>query len=95
VDSVKNVIASKVSATFGGEHVGAAQTLIARESGFNPYAVNKTSGACGLSQSFPCSKMGCKLSDIGCQVEWFNNYVLNRYKNPTLALAHSNSTGWY
>lgn len=50
-----------------------------KESGNNPYAVNKSSGACGLAQSLPCSKMNCALGDYACQDAWATQYMLNRY----------------
>ena len=50
-----------------------------KESGNNSYAINQSSGACGLGQALPCSKMGCDLSDYQCQDNWFTNYCINRY----------------
>jgi hypothetical protein len=63
--------------------------LIARESSFKPDAINPTSGACGLGQSLPCSKMQCSLdiNGIECQIEWVENYVANRYGTIDKALA--------
>jgi hypothetical protein len=49
------------------------------ESGNNSYAINPYSGACGLGQALPCSKMGCSLSDYICQDNWFTAYALERY----------------
>lgn len=49
------------------------------ESGNNPGAINKSSGACGLGQALPCSKMGCTLDDYGCQDAFFTSYMLARY----------------
>lgn len=53
--------------------------IYAHESGNNPAAINKSSGACGLGQALPCSKMGCSLSDYACQDAWFTNYMKQRY----------------
>lgn len=50
-----------------------------KESGNNPGAINKSSGACGLGQALPCSKMPCSLSDYACQDNFFTQYMLNRY----------------
>ncbi|MEK6879068.1 MAG: hypothetical protein AABY22_05640, partial [Nanoarchaeota archaeon] len=52
---------------------------------FNPYAINSSSGACGLGQALPCSKMKCDLSDTACQISWTINYIKDRYGNPTNA----------
>lgn len=49
------------------------------ESGNNPSRINKSSGACGLGQALPCSKMGCALGDYACQDAFFTKYMLNRY----------------
>lgn len=72
-----------------------AAELIARESGFNPKAVNSSSGACGLVQANPCSKLGCSLDDIDCQLDWFWNYIAGRYGTITKALEFHNQKGWY
>lgn len=50
-----------------------------KESGNNPNAVNRSSGACGLAQALPCSKMGCALGDYACQDAWATNYMQGRY----------------
>ena len=50
-----------------------------KESGNNPGAINKGSGACGIGQAWPCSKMKCSLSDYACQDAFFTNYAVTRY----------------
>lgn len=50
-----------------------------KESGNNPGAINPSSGACGLGQALPCSKLPCSLSDYACQDRWFTNYAMERY----------------
>lgn len=49
------------------------------ESGNNPGAINSGSGACGLGQALPCSKMPCALTDYACQDNFFTAYMLERY----------------
>ena len=70
-----------------------------RESSWNPNAVNKKSGACGIPQSLPCRKMASEGSDYRTnyktQVRWGLKYIANRYGNPTNAWKHSQRTGWY
>jgi len=73
---------------FGVEHWGALDELITNESGWNPFARNKNSGACGIGQALPCEKMECESWDYACQAEWTLDYIENRYKNPTNALTH-------
>ena len=53
--------------------------IFMRESGNNPSAINASSGACGLGQALPCSKMPCSLSDYNCQVNFFTSYAISRY----------------
>ena len=67
------------------------EELVRNESGWNPYSRNGSSGACGLGQAMPCSKMDCESWDYECQVDWTINYVANRYKTPSKALAHWNA----
>jgi uncharacterized protein YabE (DUF348 family) len=71
--------------------------LIGKESGCNPGAVNRSSGACGIPQALPCSKLPCPLDAAGavCQLKWMNNYVLNRYGSWAAARAFHASRGWY
>lgn len=70
-----------------------AHILIMRESGCNPNAVNRSSGACGIPQALPCSKLGT--SDPVEQLRWMQNYVVRRYGSWANAVAHSTSVGWY
>lgn len=82
-------------AAAGITDVGNAMELINRESGCNPAAVNKSSGACGVAQELPCGKSGCSRSDGACQVKWMNSYVVNRYGSWAGAVAWHNSHNWY
>ena len=69
--------------------------LIARESGFNEYAINVGSGACGLGQFLPCSKLKCDLSDVDCQLDAIEEYVVRRYGTIERALVFHDVMGWY
>lgn len=77
----------------GVSDVQSAYTLIMRESGCNPNAINASSGACGIPQALPCSKLGT--SNPVEQIKWMQNYCVSRYGSWGGALAHSNSVGWY
>lgn len=66
-----------------------------KESGNNPGAINKSSGACGLGQALPCSKMPCSLSDYACQDNFFTQYMLNRYGTWDNAKSFWLSRGWW
>ena len=53
--------------------------IYAKESTCDIGAVNKISGACGIGQALPCSKLTCSLYDYKCQNKWFNDYAKRRY----------------
>ena len=75
----------------------ATTKLIAGESGCNPHSYNASSGACGIPQSLPCSKMGCSLNDPVCQLRWMDSYVKGRYGSWDNAYATwlNRSPHWY
>lgn len=72
-----------------------AMQLIQKESGCNPNAINRSSGACGVAQELPCGKSGCRLGDGACQVRWMHSYILGRYGSWANALAFHRSHSWY
>lgn len=61
------------------ESWGYADFMVQKESGWNPNALNKSSGACGLAQALPCSKLGPNWSNPVVALNWMNNYVNGRY----------------
>ena len=70
-----------------------------KESHWNMYAQNRYSGAYGIPQALPASKMATAGSDYltnyETQINWGLNYIYHRYGNPTKALSYSNARGWY
>jgi hypothetical protein len=73
--------------------------LWARESGWNYKATNAGSGAFGIPQALPGSKMA-KFGDDwetnpATQIKWGLNYIEGRYDTPCGAWSHSQDTGWY
>ena len=70
-----------------------------RESGWNRLARNPTSGAYGIPQALPPSKMGPDAnppkSSAIAQIDWGLNYIKGRYGSPSAAWAHEVSHGWY
>lgn len=66
-----------------------------KESGNNPNSINRSSGACGLGQALPCSKMGCSLGDYACQDAYFTKYMQSRYGTWENAQAFWNSHRWW
>lgn len=68
------------------------------ESGNNPYAVNPYSGACGLGQALPCSKLlsACgSLSNVGCQIDFFTAYAVRAYGSTANAWNVWQSRRWW
>lgn len=67
-----------------------------KESGWNPNAVNKSSGAFGIAQILPSAHPTANRNmSAQEQIEWGLNYIRNRYGSPSKAWAHSQRTNWY
>ena len=70
-----------------------------RESGWNPRAMNPSSGAYGIPQALPGGKMASAgadwRTDPATQIRWGLSYIASRYGTPCGAWAHSQSNGWY
>lgn len=67
-----------------------------KESGWNPNAVNKSSGAFGIAQILPSAHPTAKRNmSAQEQIEWGLNYIKNRYGSPSQAWAHSQRKNWY
>lgn len=75
------------------------ESLWTRESGWNPYAENSSSGAYGIPQALPGSKMASFGSDWATnattQIKWGLWYIRASYGSPCGAWSHSESYGWY
>ena len=70
-----------------------------KESGWNPNSHNSSTGAHGIPQALPASKMASKGSDYYTngytQIRWGLEYIKGRYSSPSAAWAHFQSKGWY
>jgi hypothetical protein len=70
-----------------------------RESGWNTYASNPSSGAYGIPQALPGSKMASAGADWATnpatQIRWGLGYIQQVYGSPCAAWGHSQSVGWY
>ena len=70
-----------------------------KESRWNPYASNSSSGAYGIPQALPASKMATYGTDYRTnyktQIEWGLSYIKSRYGTPSAAWNHSCTKGWY
>lgn len=66
-----------------------------KESNNRPDAINPTSGACGIGQALPCSKMPCSLEDYQCQDAFFTDYMKRRYGTWENAKAFWLKNNWW
>lgn len=74
---------------------GYADFMVQKESGWNPNSINKSSGACGLAQALPCSKVpGDPFNPIN-SLNWMNDYVNGRYGGWAGAYNFWISHKWY
>ncbi|MFC4148351.1 lytic transglycosylase domain-containing protein [Micromonospora mangrovi] len=84
---------------FGIDQFPCLDKLWTRESGWNHKAYNAGSGAYGIPQALPGSKMGSVADDWktnpATQIKWGLGYIEGRYDDPCGAWAHSESSGWY
>lgn len=95
------------SALSGNKHTWLAQSgipesewhyvdsIVQRESGWNPNAVNKSSGACGLGQQLPCGKWAGAWNDPVAALVAQYGYVKGRYGSYAQAVAFWNVNHWY
>lgn len=81
-------------AGISSDDFGYVNFLVSRESGWNPNSVNKSSGACGLPQALPCSKLGSNWNDPIHALQWMSSYV-NRYGGWKGAYDFWQSHHWY
>jgi hypothetical protein len=73
--------------------------IVSHESGWNHTATNSSSGAYGLVQALPATKMASAGSDWktnpATQIKWGLNYMNERYGSPNAAWAFWQANGWY
>jgi TP901 family phage tail tape measure protein len=101
--SANQKIGATLAATRGwvGPQWAALKNLWNGESGWNERALNKSSGAYGIPQSLPASKMASAGSDWktnpATQIKWGLSYIASRYGNPLNAYSAwlSRSPHWY
>ena len=84
---------------FGMDQWSCLNTLWDHESGWNTHAENPSSGAYGIPQALPGSKMGTAGSDwqnsAATQVKWGLGYIKGRYSTPCGAWGFWQSNNWY
>ena len=73
--------------------------LYMKESGWNPNAHNSSSGAHGIPQALPGSKMASHGSDWqtnpATQIAWGLDYIAGRYGDPCSAWSFFQAKNWY
>lgn len=73
--------------------------LWTKESGWSTTSLNRSSGAYGIPQSLPASKMATAGADYmtnpATQIRWGLGYIKSRYGSPAAAWAHSQAVNWY
>jgi hypothetical protein len=73
--------------------------LWSHESSWNVYASNPYSGAYGIPQAVPGSKMASAgprwETSARTQIRWGLEYIKGRYGSPHVAWEHELATGWY
>lgn len=84
---------------WGSGQFSCLKALWNRESGWNYRAKNPSSGAYGIPQALPGSKMRSAGADWRSnpvtQIRWGLGYIAGRYGTPCGAWSHSESAGWY
>lgn len=84
---------------WGQDQYSCLVKLWERESNWRVSALNRGSGAYGIPQALPGTKMASEGADWRTnpqtQIRWGVKYIQGRYKTPCTALVHSDTVGWY
>jgi hypothetical protein len=94
-------IARSMLASFGwpSSQFSCLEPLWAHESGWSVTATNPSTGAYGIPQADPGSKMASAgpdwKSDAATQIKWGLTYIKDTYGSPCGAEGHEQADGWY
>jgi hypothetical protein len=94
-------IAAAMLGSYGwsSSQFGCLVSLWNAESGWNVYAQNPSSGAYGIPQALPGSKMASAgpnwQNDAATQIRWGLGYIKSLYGSPCGAWSHELAAGWY
>lgn len=84
---------------WGATEFACYNKIIMRESMWDPQATNPSSGAFGIPQALPASKMASAGSDWrtnpATQIRWGLGYVKDTYQTPCQAWSFKSAHGWY
>ena len=82
-----------------GSQTACLDQLWTRESNFQTGATNPQSGAYGIPQALPASKMAAAGADWqtspATQIRWGLGYIAGRYGDPCNAWSHETASNWY
>lgn len=96
-EMARQILQNKYS--YGDDQYGCFNYIIMRESKWDVHAENRSSGAYGIPQALPGSKMASVASDWrtnpATQIIWGINYMKSRYGSPCQAKGFKASHGWY
>ncbi len=96
--SPRAIARDQLAARGWSDQFGCLDNLWTRESGWRTTAAN-SSGAYGIPQALPGSKMASEGSDWrtnpATQIRWGLGYIGSRYGDPCGAWSHFQSKGWY
>lgn len=101
VEGAKATAASVAASDYGwgGDQFACLDSLWTKESGWNYQAYNASSGATGIPQALPGSKMATVgddwQSNATTQIRWGLQYIAAAYGTPCSAWGHSQATDWY
>jgi len=98
--SAQAIAAGAVAARgWGNDQFNCLVSLWQKESNWRVDAANSSSGAYGIPQSLPGSKMASAGADWqtnpATQIAWGLGYISGRYGTPCGAWGHSVDVGWY
>ncbi len=97
-EQVKAYVRQEAIAKFGADEWDSLNALLMGEGNYQSYVFNhEGSGACGIFQFLPCSKLGARGLDLANQTEKGLAYVEARYGTPTKAYIFwlKQSPHWY
>jgi hypothetical protein len=94
-------VAEAMLGTFGwsSSQFSCLDPLWAHESGWSVTAYNAGSGAYGIPQALPGSRMASAgpgwQTNAATQIRWGLEYIKSTYGSPCAAWDHEQATGWY
>lgn len=98
-EALANQMAAAAPYHWTGSQTGCLDALWTRESGFQTGATNSQSGAYGIPQSLPASKMAAAGADWqtnpATQIRWGLGYIAGTYGTPCGAWSHEEADNWY